>query len=111
MTPPFAWTDDEVRTALDVSPQEDCSLVFTGISTDSRTTLEGNLFVALCGDNFDGHEYVSEAIERGAAAVVCEQFMPTSGVPLCVVPDSREAMGRICHIDCLGAGRIVQIIA
>ena len=60
MNPSFAWTDEQVRTALhvaphEVAPHEDCSLTYTGISTDSRTTREGNLFVALCGDNFDGH--------------------------------------------------------
>ncbi len=68
MNPPFAWTDEQVRSALDVAPNEDCSPIFTGISTDSRTTREGNLFVALHGDNFDGHDYVSDALgrERGA---------------------------------------------
>jgi len=56
MTSPFVWTDEQVRTALAVEPLEACDLTFTGISTDSRTTREGDLFVALSGDHFDGHD-------------------------------------------------------
>ena len=74
MNPPFEWTDEQVTTALHVAPHEDCSLIFTGISTDSRTTREGNLFVAVCGDNFDGHDYVSDALGRGAQGAVVARW-------------------------------------
>ncbi|MGB0127890.1 MAG: UDP-N-acetylmuramoyl-tripeptide--D-alanyl-D-alanine ligase [Rhodocyclaceae bacterium] len=43
---------------------------FTGVSTDSRSVGTGDLFVALTGENFDGHDYVAAAFERGAAAAV-----------------------------------------
>ena len=43
---------------------------FTGISTDSRTVGKGQLFWALQGENFDGHDFVKEAIKKGAAGVV-----------------------------------------
>ena len=42
----------------------------SGVSTDSRTIGEGELFIALRGDNFDGHDYVSKAVSRKAAAVM-----------------------------------------
>jgi UDP-N-acetylmuramoyl-L-alanyl-D-glutamate--2,6-diaminopimelate ligase len=45
----------------------------TGISIDSRTVQPGHLFVALKGANVDGHDYISRAIENGAAAVIGEQ--------------------------------------
>lgn len=47
--------------------------LITGISTDSRTICKGNLFVPLKGPNFDGHNYIREAFEKGAAASFCER--------------------------------------
>ena len=43
---------------------------FCGVSTDSRSVADGELFVALRGDNFDGHDYVAAAAARGAVAAV-----------------------------------------
>ncbi len=45
-------------------------LIATGISTDTRTIQPGNLFIALRGDNFDGHDYVEAAAEKGALAAI-----------------------------------------
>ena len=50
--------------------------VIKGISTDSRTLKAGEAFIALKGENFDGHEYIDEALHRGAA---CVFFSQTSG--------------------------------
>ena len=41
-----------------------------GVSTDSRTVQAGNVFVALRGERFDGHRFVPDAVQRGAAGVV-----------------------------------------
>lgn len=43
-----------------------------GVSTDSRTIKENDLFVPLAGPNFDGHDFIRQAIEKGAAAALCE---------------------------------------
>jgi UDP-N-acetylmuramoyl-L-alanyl-D-glutamate--2,6-diaminopimelate ligase len=45
----------------------------TGISYDSRRVMPGNLFVAVRGERTDGHRYVEQAIDRGAAAVMLEE--------------------------------------
>ena len=45
-------------------------ILFNGVSTDSRTTKPGDLFVALIGPNFDGHSYVNDAVVKGAKGVV-----------------------------------------
>lgn len=42
----------------------------TGIAYDSRKVVEGNIFVAIRGENFDGHAFINDAIKRGAVAVV-----------------------------------------
>ncbi|MCX7913069.1 MAG: UDP-N-acetylmuramoyl-tripeptide--D-alanyl-D-alanine ligase [Thermodesulfovibrionales bacterium] len=47
---------------------------FTGISIDSRTINDGELFIALKGDNFDGHDFVKEALKRGSGVVVKEEW-------------------------------------
>jgi UDP-N-acetylmuramoyl-tripeptide--D-alanyl-D-alanine ligase len=46
---------------------------FKGISTDSRTITPGEIFLALTGENFDGHHFIPQAIERGAIAVITNQ--------------------------------------
>ncbi|MEW4453700.1 UDP-N-acetylmuramyl-tripeptide synthetase [Bremerella sp. JC817] len=58
--------------------------------------LPGEIFMAICDDDQDGHDHVEDAIRRGAAAVVSEKPLPVS-VPVCVVSDSREAYGQLCH--------------
>ena len=95
MNPPFVWTDERVRSALDVAPQDDCSLVFTGISTDSRTIREGNLFIALSGDNFDGHDYVSDAFGRGARGAVVARPVEADGARVYSVEDTLLALGQL----------------
>ena len=43
------------------------------VSTDSRTLRDGDLFVPLRGDNFDGHKFIEQAAERGAAGAMVEE--------------------------------------
>jgi len=43
---------------------------FTGVSTDTRTVQKGDLFIPLIGENFDGHEFIYQAIEKGVSGVV-----------------------------------------
>jgi UDP-N-acetylmuramoyl-L-alanyl-D-glutamate--2,6-diaminopimelate ligase len=69
--------------------------VITGIASDSRAVRGGNLFVALRGTAVDGHRFVRDAVERGAAAVVCEHGTPAPGVPLVAVEDSARALALI----------------
>lgn len=46
---------------------------FDGVSTDTRTLSQGELFVALRGPNFDGHDYLGAALDRGAAGAMVER--------------------------------------
>ncbi len=64
---------------------------------DSRDVRPGDLFVAIAGSRHDGHDFTAQAVAQGCAAVVAERFMPGLPVPVCVVPDTRDAYGRICH--------------
>jgi UDP-N-acetylmuramoyl-tripeptide--D-alanyl-D-alanine ligase len=51
----------------------DTSRMVSRISTDSRTLKAGDLFVPLRGENFDGHKFVGQAVERGAAGAMVEE--------------------------------------
>ena len=67
---------------------------FAGVSTDTRSVTEGQLFVALRGPNFDGAEFLDVARERGAAGAVVERSTGI-GIPQIVVDDTRLALGRL----------------
>ncbi len=69
----------------------------TGITYDSRQVRPGFVFVAMQGGSFDGHRFVPNALEAGAAAIVAEREVPDAvdRVPYVVVPDGRVAMGEI----------------
>jgi UDP-N-acetylmuramoyl-tripeptide--D-alanyl-D-alanine ligase len=68
------WTVANVANALGVSaPASADSLAkLAGVSIDSRTIQRGELFVAIRGPRFDGHDYVAAALERGAVAALVE---------------------------------------
>ena len=83
----------EAADALGLRASRD-DVEFRGISTDSRTTPPGALFVALRGPNFDGHEFVGRALERGAVAALVERVAKAS-IPYILVPDSVGALGAL----------------
>ena len=72
-------------------------IVVTSCTADSRTCESGDLFAALMGCQVDGHDFVTPAVRRGASAILAERYVPTAGVPVCVVQDSRAAFGKICQ--------------
>ncbi|MCK9379978.1 MAG: UDP-N-acetylmuramoyl-tripeptide--D-alanyl-D-alanine ligase [Sulfuritalea sp.] len=86
----------EAAHAIGASAQ-DADAGFRGVSTDSRTIAAGELFVALKGENFDGHAYVSDVLARGAAgAVVSREFAAAHpDLPLICVTDTRLALGAL----------------
>jgi UDP-N-acetylmuramoyl-tripeptide--D-alanyl-D-alanine ligase len=80
-------------------PQE---LVFSSVSTDTRTLPPGALFVALQGENHDGQVFVAQAAQKGArGALVLRGFVPKVSLPagfvLLEVEDSLKALGQLAH--------------
>ena len=76
----------------------DPAMVVTGVNSDSRTISPGELFLALKGDRFDGHEFVVETIRKGAIGAVVERGCGPKGLSNAVVletADSRRALGDI----------------
>jgi UDP-N-acetylmuramoyl-tripeptide--D-alanyl-D-alanine ligase len=70
---------------------------FTSVGSDSRAVMPGMLFVALKGENFDGHDHVRAALAQGAVgALVAQEWAAANhGLPLVAVDDSRLALGRL----------------
>lgn len=71
---------------------------FCGVSTDSRGIGRDELFVAIRGARFDGHEFLGMAKSRGAsAALVDERFSAPPPLPVVVVDDTRKGLGRLAR--------------
>ena len=68
-----------------------------GVSTDTRTLRRGDLYFALKGPNFDGHEYVGEAFQKGAVAAVVRRPVSASG-PLLRVENVLTALGDLAAV-------------
>lgn len=67
---------------------------FSSVGTDSRSVSKGQLFVALKGDNFDGHDFAAQAIAQGAAAVLVS-YQESGVEPALVVNDTCLALGEL----------------
>ena len=78
----------------------DRAAIFAGVSTDSRSIKQGELFFALRGINFDGHRFCDAAIERGGGGAIVEHEIAApagTAVPLIKVPDSLTALGDLAN--------------
>ena len=68
--------------------------VFHGCSTDSRSINSGELFIAIRGERFNGHDFLEQARQRGATAALVDSLVPIS-LPLIKVTDTRKALGEL----------------
>lgn len=71
---------------------------FTGVSTDTRQLSPGMLYVALRGQHFDGHEFISIAQQQGAVAAVVERSMSLSNFPTLQVASTCNALGILAKL-------------
>ena len=65
-----------------------------GISTDSRECRPGDLYIAICGENVDGHDFIDNAVDNGAKVVVVERHIETD-IYAVLVNDSMEAISAV----------------
>lgn len=87
--------DDILQGIEVVSVQGDQGVEIYGIEFDSRSVRPGTLFVAVKGVKSDGHDFISQAVNAGAVAVICEKASDnTSGCCQVVVKDSAKALGQ-----------------
>jgi len=81
-----------------------------GCSCDSRTVRPGELFVAIRGSTFDGHDFAQEAIARGCAAILAQRPISATGCPICYVPNTRGVYSRLCQALAGDPSRRMKVI-
>ncbi|MCX7115248.1 MAG: UDP-N-acetylmuramoyl-tripeptide--D-alanyl-D-alanine ligase [Gammaproteobacteria bacterium] len=81
---------------LHIPCQQDVPI--TNITIDSRQVGPGSLFIALKGQNLDGHAFAQDAQRRGAAAILCAHAIGGLAIPELVVSDPIEALGKIANL-------------
>ncbi|MGO3029339.1 UDP-N-acetylmuramoyl-tripeptide--D-alanyl-D-alanine ligase [Pseudomonas helleri] len=83
---------------------------FSGVSIDSRAIAQGQLFIALTGPRFDGHDYLNDVAAKGAVAALVEREVPESALPQLVVKDTRVALGQLGALNRAGYDKPVAAI-
>lgn len=78
-----------------VSGEDIC---FSGCSTDTRTLNDGELFIAIRGDNYDGHDFIDQAVTTGAVAAMIDRKLENENIPTLYVEDTRRAMGDLAAV-------------
>ncbi|MGD8782965.1 MAG: UDP-N-acetylmuramoyl-tripeptide--D-alanyl-D-alanine ligase [Thioalkalispiraceae bacterium] len=92
---PFKWNLSKIVNAVQGRLLGN-DIVVNGVTTDSRVAKPGELFIALQGPNFDGHDYVEMAAGKGVAAIIVSRELPTS-LPQIIVEDTRLALGQLAN--------------
>lgn len=92
MTATPTWTLDEVAVATGGEIHGDGTVRMSGVSIDSRAVAAGSLFVAVTGENHDGHHYAADALRAGASAALVAANARLDVEPRVVVPDTVTAL-------------------
>ena len=108
-------TLDEVERAVgarDSLPSEHRAVTVSEVSTDSRRIRRGGLFIALRGENFDGHDFLAEVEASGAAAAIVGRMpQPPLKMPCILVDDTRKALGRLgAHVRATLACPVIAVV-
>ena len=88
------WSLGEILDGITVVPQDLSEITVMGLSVDSRTLCHGDLFIALAGSGLDGVDYIDQAVERGAVAILFDSGTITHHVGI-QVANLRQVLGQI----------------
>lgn len=89
----------ETFTSLSTLPDVDLELEVVGITDDSRKVAPGMIFIAIKGYQFDGHQYIMDAAQRGAAMIIGERELSNPiSAPYIIVKNSRKVLGQLANI-------------
>lgn len=87
---------EEIKTVSEMN-SETANLIVTGIADSSDSVSQGHIFVAINGFNQDGHQFIQEAIEKGACLIIGESEITGLTVPYLQVDSSRKALGILAN--------------
>ena len=85
------WTANDMIAATNATLHGDADWQITGMALDNRKTTSGDLFIAIKGDNHDGHDYVAAAADAGAVAALVSRKVDAK-IPQLVTRDSLIAL-------------------
>ncbi len=85
-----------IAKALKLDTNKISNVEFQGIYTDTRQRMDGALFLALVGDNFDAHDYIDQAEKMGAVAIIVNKPV-SSNLPTLLVNDTQTALGELAR--------------
>ena len=88
-------TTQQLAQIFNASLIGDGQVVVENINTDTRKALSNSLFFALKGEHFDAHQYLEQAVEQGATALVVQYPNTEIATPQLVVADTRLALGQL----------------
>jgi len=91
----LGWSLKEAADAMDGTLFGSGNSTISSVGTDSRAAVDGTLFVALAGETFDGHEFVSTVLENGAVCVVVEIDAGIDVLPRIEVGSTLDALARL----------------
>lgn len=92
-------TVQQLATWLNIDDQAFGDVLVTGVSIDTRTIEQGDLFIPFRGEQVNGHRFVEQAIAKGAAASLWlkDEPNPPADVPLIFVDDAEEALQQMAR--------------
>lgn len=95
----IALTSKQILTILDCNQPID-DVTINNVSTDSRNVNSSSLFIAIKGENFDGHDFIQDVLEKGAALVISQKEIPNiNSSKIIIVNDTLKALGKIAHYN------------
>jgi UDP-N-acetylmuramoyl-tripeptide--D-alanyl-D-alanine ligase len=71
---------------------------FQGVSHDTRTLQAGQAYIAIKGERLDGHDYITEAIAKGASVVIVQKKQTALSVPQLIVSNTLHALGQLARV-------------
>lgn len=81
-----------------INPEVRIPESFCHIKTDTRELEVGDIFIALKGNHYNGHQYINEAIEKGAIAVIVEEKIDSASIPIIKVANTYNALFDLAHL-------------
>ncbi|MBF0408493.1 MAG: UDP-N-acetylmuramoyl-tripeptide--D-alanyl-D-alanine ligase [Candidatus Riflebacteria bacterium] len=94
------WTIGNLGEALSNdlnAPFQTSNVEIKGFSIDSRTVMPGDVFVAIKGENFDGHNFIADALKNGSSAIIASEKVESNGKTVFQVKDTLVALQNLAR--------------
>lgn len=88
----------DIAACLELDGVSDADITVSSVETDSRKVQPGCLFICICGERVDGHDFANKAVELGAVGIVSEKELTGLPVPVLCVKNSVSALGKIAAL-------------